>query len=779
MRRWSTRSGAFLLLGSLAIVGRVRGDDGPAAAPAPAPAADAPAPDAFADAMTAAKLTVDEVGFRPRGSWARYPVDPPFKMPFFDDLLAHPLDTYEFTRTLGNAVEDLLTPERFATAPKEGPGPLYRLGLVLGTERAIGGARGFGVALYDPKPSAEAPLVDAIVRLLSASGDAKAADPVALRARLAVVPAPLHLPLARLVLALIDARAWIDVGLRDVEKPLVEHVWKALPTLVGETPDAGRFVPELESAAARVDRRSLYYGCLRALEAVQRARWELGAVPRPMEPGEPGADGASSPPKLLDWPEFEFRLATPWGTVLFDNVRANTQSAADPFLVVRPQPASNWSGELGATGPSRPLSVALLLDADDRIGVDYGVSLRDGEPMIGGVASGIFGCGIVYSAGTKRSYWKAGRLGLGTGVVGMGVLIDEGGDDEYRSLSGQGLGYLGIGLLLDAGGDDTYSLEEGDGQGYGGPGGVGVLADRSGNDTYYAEPLPEKAGKDRADYHSDQKYVGSNAQGVGMGRRGDLGDGHDWAGGLGALIDVDGDDHYTAGNFSQGVGYWFGTGLLYDGGGNDVYDSVYFSHGSGAHFAIGAIVDEGGDDVHRLSDFEHVGLGPKAGAGLAFGWDVVNAFVIDRAGNDRYEADIISEGVSDIRSFALLLDEGGDDVYVAHAGAAAFGAVDEQPTYLVPHRTSPFAFHLPQTAMLIDLGGRDRYLRVPDGGGDPVADLLAGDDRSWSREAKVGPGAGRNVVIATDVARGRAGFLDAWPRRVAASATPAAPSKGK
>ncbi len=71
----------------------------------------------------------------------------------------------------------------------------------------------------------------------------------------------------------------------------------------------------------------------------------------------------------------------------------------------------------------------------------------------------------------------------------------------------------------------------------------------------------------------------------------------------------------TAGNFSQGVGYWFGTGLLYDGGGDDTYDSVYFSHGSGAHFAIGAVVDEGGDDVHRLSDFPKVGLGPKAGAG--------------------------------------------------------------------------------------------------------------------------------------------------------------------
>ena len=35
------------------------------------------------------------------------------------DLLAHPLDTYEFTRTLGNTVEDLLTPGRLTAAPTE------------------------------------------------------------------------------------------------------------------------------------------------------------------------------------------------------------------------------------------------------------------------------------------------------------------------------------------------------------------------------------------------------------------------------------------------------------------------------------------------------------------------------------------------------------------------------------------------------------------------------------------------------------------------------------
>jgi hypothetical protein len=115
----------------------------------------------------------------------------------------------------------------------------------------------------------------------------------------------------------------------------------------------------------------------------------------------------------------------------------------------------------------------------------------------------------------------------------------------------------------------------------------------------------------------------SNAQGVGSGRRGDGADGHNWAGGLGALLDVDGNDTFRAGNFSQGLGYWYGTGLLWDGGGNDEYVSVYFTQGSGAHFAIGALIDEGGNDKHTLKE--------NAGAAFGFGWDVVNALRRRRA----------------------------------------------------------------------------------------------------------------------------------------------------
>ena len=166
---------------------------------------------------------------------------------------------------------------------------------------------------------------------------------------------------------------------------------------------------------------------------------------------------------------------------------------------------------------------------------------------------------------------------------------------------------MGIGLLLDASGNDDHYLHA-DGQGFASVGGVGVLADRSGDDTYVAEPDAKKSG--RPSYHSDRKVSVSNAQGCSMGRRGDGADGHSWAGGLGALIDVEGNDKYTSGNWSMGTGYWFGTGLLYDGGGNDSYDGHVWSQATGAHFCIGALIDDGGHCCpHTVPDATNRAIG--------------------------------------------------------------------------------------------------------------------------------------------------------------------------
>jgi hypothetical protein len=722
----------------------------------PAPDASPPAPDVFAEAVHDAGLTASDLGFRGKGTWNRFP-NPPYKMPFFDDLLADATSTYEFTRTLGSAVEDLLTPEKLRAAPdKDAPENLYKLAVLLATDRRIGGFRGFGFGLLsDTVPEGDQPLRTALTAIWTSAGQKPPAF-----ADTSKVPVELQRPVARLILDLVDAHEWIERGLRRVTAEQRKEVFALLPKLATSTPDATTYFPILDDVAREIDEHSLYFGCLKAVAATSRARRGIEAV-------KPTAG----------WPASHFEVDTPWGSVEIRTQSLGGPPSFDPLviadgvlLLVDLSGSAREASGIGATSANRSLSIALLFGASS---VEQGKGYQPDtsfwkEWSRPSVAAGVLGCGIAYSAGDSSTSYNADSWGLGAGLFGLGMLVDEGGDDSYSIREmGEGAAYFGAGLLLDAAGNDRYELRGGDGQGHGGPNGIGVLADRSGNDRYYAEPRPEKAGTDRGDYHSDQKIVSSNAQGAGFGRRGDLTDGHAWAGGLGALIDVDGDDVYEAGNFSQGCGYWFGTGLLWDGGGNDVYRSVYFSHGSGAHFAVGAVIDEGGDDQHLLFDWPKVGLGPKAGAGIGFGWDVVNALCLDRGGNDRYEADIISLGCAEVRSHAWLIDEAGDDTYVTNAGSLAFAAVDELPTYVTPHRTSPFAFHLPQSALLLDLGGTDRYLRRPAGGGESVADDLARDGASWGHDGPRGPGGGANVARGRDVARGRIGWLDAWPRRVA------------
>ncbi len=479
------RSITLALVALLATGAVARAADAPPAPPAPPAAAEPSAPDVFAEVVKDAGLADADLGFRPKTTWPRYPHVVPFKTPFFDDLLADARGTYAFTRTLGNVVEDVLTTEQMTVAPKEGPGALYRLAVALGVDRRIGGIRGFGFGLHEPKPADADPLTDALVRLLVAAGDPLAADPKALAERVKVVPAAYHLPLARLVLATIDARRWIDVGLRHVTPAQRAAVFAALNPPLAAREDDARTVPLYEDVARALDEHALAYGSLKAMEAVQRARLELGAV-RPMEEVEEAGEDGQAPTKVRrpkELPEFELRLPTPWGTVLFDNSGNNTQTADAPFLVVRTWAENNWSGGLANTAPNRPLSLALVLTdraGGDRIGEDYGIELQapEDERTAGLVASGILGCGVLYVAGATHTYYKGDRLSLGAGFLGVGVLVDEGGDDVYACLTGQGAGTFGVGLLLDVAGDDEYKLFEGDGQGYGGPNGIGVLADR-------------------------------------------------------------------------------------------------------------------------------------------------------------------------------------------------------------------------------------------------------------------------------------------------------------
>lgn len=163
---------------------------------------------------------------------------------------------------------------------------------------------------------------------------------------------------------------------------------------------------------------------------------------------------------------------------------------------------------------------------------------------------------------------------------GVGVLMDEGGDNVFRcGLFGQGGGYwYGLGMLLAGTGSDTY-----DGvwyvQGAAAHFAVGVLADEGGDDLYRATM--------------------NMAQGAG----------HDFS--VGFLIDRAGNDRYEAPNLSLGGGNANGMGFFWDRAGDDTYSvrpsttlgrsSIEASGRNSVrerNLTLGLFLDTGGSDTY-------------------------------------------------------------------------------------------------------------------------------------------------------------------------------------
>jgi hypothetical protein len=228
---------------------------------------------------------------------------------------------------------------------------------------------------------------------------------------------------------------------------------------------------------------------------------------------------------------------------------------------------------------------------------------------------------------------------------------------------------------------------------------VGLLLDRSGNDVY-------------------------SSFGYAIGLGGPLG--------IGAVVDLTGDDVYQCGNryasgynrieapdakpgearyqydcfgIGAGVGQRIlpkqeppviedvagGIGVVLDQGGNDRYTSSNFSQGVGYYFSAGIKMDERGNDVHEAARYGH-------GAAAYFG---VGLFV-DYSGADRYGSTGPSYNGSAAwdRSVALAVDAGtGDDIYDFRR-STGLGIADRQAW-----------------SLFVDAGGQDRY-QVPNGLGD-------------------------------------------------------------
>jgi len=303
------------------------------------------------------------------------------------------------------------------------------------------------------------------------------------------------------------------------------------------------------------------------------------------------------------------------------------------------------------------------------------------------------------------------KPGIGGAVSGMSVVIDKTGDDYYQGTTiTQGCGIFGVGILLDNEGDDTYAAESYS-QGCGAFG-VGIMADSSGNDSLYCVVLSQGFGYSKGcglliNYEGDDKYIAEDdtiinpssqtkehnaslAQGVGFGKRADYIDGHSWAGGVGILCDLKGDDYYSAGLFAQGCAYWFSVGMLLDGEGDDSYKGVWYVQGSGAHFAVGYLDDFGGNDSY------HATMNMAIGAGHDFTIGYLN----ERGGNDIYNAPNLSLGGGNANGIGIFHDHSGDDVYTTQGGTT-LGRANVS-------KKGPREF-LHVFGIFIDGGGNDKY----------------------------------------------------------------------
>jgi len=638
----------------------------------------------FQPVLAQAGLRPDEVRFD--SALFEYFFNTDYATPFFRMCMREPLRLPYYAERLRNGL---------ATAVAR-PALAVELGgnlLGAGTRRTLLSDPLESIRQQSQQPNA---LEQAILALYR---EANAPVPQQVRQQLAAlkeVPPVVQQQAAFLIYTAIHARRWRDTALKEMDNLNELFRLMTLPVADAERelesgrPDGGNLL--LERALKRVDLQRLLAGghdCLLAAQQVMEAFQKLDSATR----------------ETLKQP-FEFTIDTPWGRVRLCG-GGNDVHPRLPYLLIIDTGGNDIYYGGGATlSVANAISWLIDLEGDDQYGADA-QSLKTpipeqpnrakaGDMAFGGAALGY--AVLVDMAGDDR--YRTASAGLGAARFGVGVLIDLQGDDLYDGYAfTQGAGYVGVGLLIDRGGQDRYACFQ-SGQGYGGVRGAGFLIDVVGNDQYLAHDQP-------LDFPSPQtkERNTSLAQGCGMGRRADYSDGHSFAGGIGVLLDVQGDDLYRCGVFGQGAGYWGGMGWLIDLQGNDTREGAWYVQGAAAHFAVGYLEDRLGSDRY-LAAFNMA---------MGAGHDFSIGYLYDIEGDDQYDAPSLALGGGNANGIGIFVDLKGDDQYRIRANSANLGRVN-------PFGKGTLRERALCLGLFLDGGGTDSY--------PPTADF-AGNARNW------------------------------------------------
>ncbi len=342
------------------------------------------------------------------------------------------------------------------------------------------------------------------------------------------------------------------------------------------------------------------------------------------------------------------------------------------------------------------IGAASTVEAGNQVVIDLaGNETYHGDPL--GIATGRLGVGLLFDRRGDDSYHLAQGSG-GAGFAGVGLLIDALGNDRYIGTKlTQGVAIGGLGLLLDRAGNDHYE-SFGYALGFGGPSGVGAIVDVAGDDQYHCgDTYPSSYNAIDAPESAPGSVLfqyDGFCMGIGSGKR---------------VLSKDEED--------RGLSLGGGWGLMLDLRGNDRYRSANFSQGSGYFFGTGAKLDLGGNDEHA---------GARYGHGAAAHYAM--AVFIDARGRDRYTSTgpVYNAGVAWDHSVALCVDAGtGDDVYefsrsdglgrADHSSWSLFIEEDGKDRYVVIKGMGRASHE--SLSGFMDLGGRDDYSQASQNGG--------------------------------------------------------------
>jgi hypothetical protein len=299
----------------------------------------------------------------------------------------------------------------------------------------------------------------------------------------------------------------------------------------------------------------------------------------------------------------------------------------------------------------------LVTIAGGSLAVDLGAGNDTYDKATGAGAQGFAtgAAGLLYDDGGSDSF-ALYQFGQGSAVAGVGALYNAGdGNDIYESGGVDPIGTKaaalgGIGLLVDEGGDDSMHQDELDGFDWAG-GGVALLANLGDGDDTYRSAVGEIPGVCIPILEETCPSSGTFAGPIQVSAE---------ANGVAILYEEGGDDRYTCGSAvrqgCQGSAAGGSFGLLWDRGGNDVY-------WMGDSFSEDLLDDTCADLCENPSPIDHPVFPMGQGAAYAFCAPCTPpalAILYDEDGADSYTAARWAQGYGTFGGLGILADTGDD-----------------------------------------------------------------------------------------------------------------------